>query len=63
MDEDRLLTVQEIANYLSVPKSFIYGKTRTGEIPTVRVGRKYCRFSLLAVKEWLKGQQQEAGAR
>ena len=64
MDEDsRLLTVSEVASYLAVPKSFIYGKTRTGEIPTVRVGPKYCRFSLPAIKKWLEKQQEERGVR
>ncbi len=60
MDEHRLLNVEELAKRLSLPVSWIYSRTRTGEIPTVRAG-KYCRFSLPEVMAWLKGQQQEAG--
>lgn len=62
MDEQRLLNVGELAKQLSLPRSWIYSRTRTGEIPLVRAG-KYVRFSLSEVMTWLKGQQQEAGAR
>lgn len=59
MEEQRLLTVEELAQRLSLPVSWIYSRTRTGEIPTVRAG-KYCRFSLPEVMTWLKGKRQES---
>lgn len=40
-----LLTVDELAEALRVPKSWIYSRTRTNSIPCVRVG-KYARFRL-----------------
>jgi excisionase family DNA binding protein len=50
---ERLLTVKELAEHLSLAPSWIYSRTRTGEIPTVRAG-KYCRFSLEEVMLWLR---------
>ena len=35
----KLLTAGEVAEILSVSKSFAYQLMRTGEIPTVRLGR------------------------
>ncbi len=53
-----LLTTDELAKYLKVPKSWVYSRTReTGpdSIPRIRVGR-YNRFELNAVMEWLKNR-------
>ena len=55
MDE-RLIGVDELAEILTVPKSWIYGKTREkgpDSIPVWRVG-KYCRFRVADVMAWLK---------
>lgn len=52
-------TVDELADYLKVPRSFIYARTRqTGpdSIPRLRVG-KYLRFDIGAVMEWLQRHQ------
>ena len=55
MDE-QLLTVDEMAETLKVPKSWLYSRTRekgTGAIPRVKVG-KYIRFVESEVMDWLK---------
>jgi excisionase family DNA binding protein len=55
----KLLTVDGLANRLSVKRSWIYGETRKtgpGTIPRIKVG-KYLRFSLEEVMNWLKAQQ------
>jgi len=52
-----LLSVNELAEKLNVPISWVYGKTRTGSIPMVRVG-KYVRFQFDEVLEWLKHQNE-----
>lgn len=55
-----LISVDELADRLSVPKSWIYSQTRKrGEktIPCVRIG-KYCRFNYADVLEWLKSKSQ-----
>jgi len=57
---DQLLTVEELAEELKTPPSWIYSRTRqTGPdtIPMIKVG-KYCRFNLQEVLSWLKKQQE-----
>ena len=51
----RLLTVPELAEVLSVPESWVYARTATGEIPHVCVGR-YKRFRLGEVMRWLESR-------
>ncbi len=51
-----LITVDELASMLQVPKSWIYDRTRDGRIPCIKVG-KYIRFDLNEVKSWLEKQQ------
>jgi len=54
--EGQLLTVQEVANLLRVPVSWVYGHTRKRSrerIPGYRVG-KYWRFSAVEVMSWLR---------
>ncbi|MFH0812847.1 MAG: helix-turn-helix domain-containing protein [Pseudomonadota bacterium] len=48
-----LLTAEELATRLSIPKSWIYDRTRDNTIPHVKVG-KYVRFSLPDILTWLK---------
>jgi excisionase family DNA binding protein len=53
-----LLDSDSLAEYLNVPKSWVYEKTRdksNGSIPRVKVG-KYVRFNIHDVLEWLKSQ-------
>ena len=48
-----LLSPEELAIHLNVPKSWIYERTRDNTIPHVKIG-KYVRFSLPEVLVWLK---------
>jgi len=55
-----LLTVDELAEALRVPKSWVYSRTRqteAGSIPRVQVG-KYIRFRLQDVMDWIERQEQ-----
>ncbi len=58
-DEDRLLTIPEVAERLSVPRAYAYELARRGELPTVRVGKKYVRVPAAALEKWLTLQQLE----
>jgi excisionase family DNA binding protein len=61
MEQD-FLTVDELAQRLRVPKSWIYGQTRQtdqGAIPRLKVGKKYLRFRLEDVMDWLEKNQNE----
>ncbi|HUV59363.1 MAG TPA: helix-turn-helix domain-containing protein [Desulfatiglandales bacterium] len=54
-----LLTVNELANKLKVPKSWVYSRTRQtgpGSIPKVQVG-KYIRFPEIDVMDWIQEKQ------
>ena len=54
-----LLTVDELAAELKVPKSWIYSRTRLNgddQIPHIKCG-KYCRFDFERVLDWLNEQQ------
>lgn len=53
--ETELLGPEELAERLKVPLSWVYENSRTGKIPTVRIG-KYVRFKLNDV---LKSQRKE----
>jgi len=54
MERERLLDVKELAAYLGVKPSWVYGKVATGELPCIRVGR-YLRFRLSDVLAWMEG--------
>jgi len=56
----KLVGVNELADTLGVPPSWVYSRTReTGPdaIPRIKVG-KYCRFVLDDVLDWLKSQNE-----
>jgi excisionase family DNA binding protein len=57
--EDTLLTVNEVAEILKVPRSWVYGHTRDtskDRIPGFRVG-KYWRFVEADVVAWLASRR------
>lgn len=56
--EERLLDAGETAKVLGVSKALIRKKSRTGEIPCIRIGRAV-RFDLTTVLEALKVQQEK----
>ena len=51
-----LLTLNEVVAWLRVPRSWVYERTRMGQIPHVKLG-KYLRFSRPALAEWLGAQR------
>jgi excisionase family DNA binding protein len=59
---ERLRTAAEVAELLSVPKSWVYAEARAGRIPHIRVGR-YRRFSLEAVEAWARAHEQGPASR
>ena len=59
----KLSSVGELAAYLDVPVSWVYGRTREkgpDTIPRIQCG-KYIRFEISSVLRWLK-QIQEIGS-
>jgi excisionase family DNA binding protein len=55
----QLLTADEVAARLRVPKSWVYRAAREGELPSVRCGR-YRRFDERDVESWIDQQRGRA---
>jgi excisionase family DNA binding protein len=49
-----VLTIDELAVYLKIPKSTLYKLVREGSVPCQKVG-KHWRFHRDAIDDWLKG--------
>ena len=63
MAEHDFLTIDEMAEVLKVPKSWLYPRTREtglGCIPRVKVG-KYLRFRFDDVMAWIEKQNESMG--
>jgi len=48
----RLLTVQEVGEYLGIAKDTIYSQVSQRRIPYVKIGR-LLKFDLKAIDEWI----------
>lgn len=48
-----ILTIQELAVYLKIPKSTLYKLVREGKIPSQKIGRHW-RFRKQAIDNWLE---------
>lgn len=48
-----VLTIEELAAYLKIPKSTLYKVVREGKIPSQKVGRHW-RFRKEAIDRWLE---------
>lgn len=51
-----IITVEELAAYLKIPKSTIYKLVREGKIPSQKIGRHW-RFRKEAIDRWLDASQ------
>ena len=58
----RLLTADEVAGRLKVPRSWVYRAAREGDLPSVRCGR-YRRFDEGDVERWIARQKDGSAAR
>ena len=52
-----LFTVEEAARMMKVPTSHVYDLVRTGQLPHIRVGKKYIRIPIAAFHDWLAHQR------
>lgn len=61
MNNDDLLTPDQLCEWLQVPKSWLYMRTMekgTDSLPRLKIG-KFLRFEKPAVEAWLKRQRKE----
>ncbi len=59
---EKLLTVEEIAEYLKLRPSTIYQWTHQGFIPHIKVGNRV-RFKISQIEKWLEKRTLEGRAR
>jgi excisionase family DNA binding protein len=52
-----VLTADDVAALLGVPRTFVYALSRRGELPTVRVGERYLRYRSQSVQQWIAGHE------
>jgi hypothetical protein len=57
-----ILTAEELAARWKVDKSWIYSKTRSGEIPKVPLPGRYYRYRLDVIEEFEKSNNQKETA-
>ena len=50
--DDNVLTVDELATYLKIPKSTVYKLAQERKLPGQKVGRHW-RFSKIVIDRWL----------
>lgn len=53
----QLLTADQLAKRWQVPKSWVYSKTRSGDIPKVPLPGRYFRYSLEAIERFERGEE------
>ena len=57
--EEKLLTVQQIADYLHVFVQTVYRWSSEGQIPCFKISKRMVRFDLKKVKKWLATREQK----
>jgi len=53
---ERLMTVDEVAQYLRLNREVVLRKARKGELPAVKLGTRTYRFYREQLDEWLKSE-------
>jgi len=51
-EPDSIMTIEEVAAYLKIPKSTVYILAQEGKIPCQKVGRQW-RFRHETIDQWL----------
>jgi len=59
--ETRLLSIPETAARLNIPVAHAYELARRGEIPTLRIGKKYLRVCPSTLERWLAEKRLDNG--
>lgn len=53
---DQVMTLEELALYLKLPKSTLYKLVQEGRIPGQKLGKQW-RFARAAIDRWLEAEQ------
>jgi predicted DNA-binding transcriptional regulator AlpA len=57
----RLLTAEDLAHRWQVPTSWVYAKTRSGELPKVPLPGRYYRYRLDVIEAFERGELDSRG--
>ena len=60
--KERYSSVEQLATRFQVNKKIIYALIRSGELPAIRVGKKFLRVPERAVLAWEQAQLEASGA-
>lgn len=61
-ENESVLTIDELAEYLKISKSTLYKLVQEGEVPGQKVGRHW-RFSRRVIDRWIEREDDEKGGR
>jgi excisionase family DNA binding protein len=59
--KDSVMTLDELASYLKVPKSTLYKLVQEGKLPGQKIGKQW-RFARASIDRWLDTEAPKKGA-
>jgi excisionase family DNA binding protein len=62
MDQDKWLTIDELADYLKMGRTKLYRMAQKADIPASKIGNQW-RFDREEIDEWMKSQRPAAASR
>jgi len=57
-ESESIMTIEEVADYLKIPKSTVYKLAQERKIPCQKVGRHW-RFRKNTINDWLDSQKEK----
>jgi excisionase family DNA binding protein len=62
MDQDKWLTIDELADYLNMGRTKLYRMAQKADIPASKIGNQW-RFDREEIDEWMKSQRPATASR
>jgi excisionase family DNA binding protein len=62
MDQDKWLTIDELADYLKMGRTKLYRMAQKADIPASKIGNQW-RFDREEIDDWMKSQRPAAASR
>ena len=57
---DEVMTIEELAAYLKIPKSTLYKQVQEGKVPGQKIGKQW-RFGKKAIDRWINESGKGSG--
>ncbi|MCF1431076.1 MAG: helix-turn-helix domain-containing protein [Shewanella sp.] len=55
---DEVMTIEELAAYLKIPKSTLYKQVQEGKVPGQKIGKQW-RFGKKAIDRWINESSED----